>query len=103
MNEKELMKLSSKIQYFRNNPSYFVEDFCGVKLNKWQRYIINNIDKIDIKCNARHSYKKYQTYIHLCDTYINMSDNEYIIIASPNKIERLNKEGLLEYIKQYWK
>lgn len=103
MNEKELMKLSSKIQYFRNNPSYFIEDFCGVKLNKWQKYIINNIDKIDIKYNARHPYKKYLTYIHLCNTYINMKDNEYIIISSPDKVERLNKDRLLKYIEQCWK
>lgn len=103
MNGKELTKLSNKIQYFKNNPSCFVEDFCRVKLNKLQRYIINNIDKIDIKYNVRHPYKKYQTYIHLCNKYVNMKDNEYIVIASPDKVEKLNKDGLLKYIKQYWK
>ena len=102
MNEKESMELASKFQYFKDNPSYFVEDFCGVKLNKWQRYIVNNINKIDIRYNARHFYKKYQTYIRLCNTYINMKDDEHIIIASPNKVEKLNKYGLLKYIERYW-
>lgn len=103
MNEKESIELASKIQYFRNNPSYFIEDFYGVRLNKWQRHIINNISKIDIRYNARHSYKKYQTYIRLCSVYINMKDDEHIIIASPNKFEKLNKDELLKYIERYWK
>lgn len=103
MNEKELMDFSKRVQHYRKHPSFFVEDVCGAKLTKWQKYMIDNIDKTNIQYNARNSYKKLMAYYHLCSTYINMKDDEHIAIVSPDKVEKLNKDGLLKYIEKYWK
>lgn len=102
MYDKKLIDMSNRIQYYRKNPSLFAEDICGIKLTKWQRYIIDNIGKVNIQYNDYNSYKKYKTYTNLCLTYIFMKDDEYIAIVSPDKVERLNKDGLLKYLKKYW-
>lgn len=98
MDDKKLMDMSNIIQYYRKNQSIFAKDIYGIKLTKWQRYI----NKVNVQYNARNSYKKYETYIHLCLTYIHMKDDEHIAIVSPNKVERLNKDGLLKYLEKYW-
>ena len=47
--------------------------------------------------------KKYYTYISLLCYFIEMKDDDYIAIASPDKVEKLNKAEFAEYLENYWK
>lgn len=101
MTDKERMELANKVQYFRKHPSAFIEYVYDTKIPWYQKTIIDNIE--NIKCSVRNPWKKWNTYIYLCCTYIDMKDDDYIVIASPKKVERLNKAEFLEYLENYWK
>lgn len=101
MTDKELMELAKNIHYFRKHPSSFMEYVYNIKIPLYQKVIIDNIE--NIKCSVRNPWKKWNTYIHLCCAYVEMKDDEYITIASPNKVQKLSKTEFLEYLENYWK
>ena len=51
----------------------------------------------------RRPMRRWNFYIDLCVAYSRMKDDDYIVIASPKKWDKLNKEQLAEYIDKYWK
>ena len=93
--------LAEKFDYLKNNPSAFMEEICGIKLSAWQRYILDNMSKYDP--TPRKPMRRWNFYLKLCWKYSRMNDNEYVVIASPKKWEKLSKAELLEYIENYWK
>ena len=46
--------------------------------------------------------KKYNTYLYLLCNYIEMKDDDVIVIARSDKIEELNKDEFLEFLWKYW-
>ena len=93
--------LAERFDYLKKNPSAFMEEICGIKLSAWQRYILDNMSKYDP--TPRKPMRRWNFYLELCWKYSRMNDNEYVVIASPKKLEKLSKAELLEYIENYWK
>lgn len=102
MTDKELMEFAEKVQYFRKSPSAFVEYLYGIKLHWYQKYMINNMERLSsfYPCNQM---KRWDAYVRMCCAYIEMKDDDYIAIASPNEVKKLNKEEFAEYLENYWK
>ena len=94
-------ELAERFDYLKKNPSAFMEEICGVKLSAWQRYILDNMSKFDP--TPRKPMRRWNFCLELCWKYSRMNDDEHIVIASPKKWEKLNKEQLAEYIDNYWK
>lgn len=92
---------AERLEHLKKYPSVFIEEVTGVKLNKWQRIMVDNINKI--KSTPRNSTKKWDNYINLLLAYSRMKDDDYIVIATPKKWDKLNKEQFAEYIENYWK
>ena len=92
--------LAERFDYLKKNLSTFMEEICGVKLSAWQRYIVDNISKFDP--TPRKPMRRWNYYLELCWNYSRMNDDEYIVIASHKKWEKLSKAELLEYIENYW-
>ena len=61
------------------------------------------MSKCDFTTRYPNHSKKYYTYISLLCYFIEMKDDDYIAIASPNKVEKLNKEEFGRYLENYWK
>lgn len=93
--------LAERFDYLKKNPSAFMEEICRIKLNTWQRYVLDNMSKFDP--TPRKSMRRWNFYLELCWKYSRMNDGEYIVIASPKKWEKLSRAELLEYIENYWK
>jgi len=100
MSEINYNTLAERLDYLRKNPSAFIEEY-GIRLNIWQKQIIKNMSKLD--STPRRPMRRWNFYINLCITYSRMKDDDYIVIASPKKWDKLSKTELLEYIKNYWK
>lgn len=94
-------ELAERLDYLRKSPSAFIEEICGIKLNTWQKQIVENMSKLNP--TPRRPMRRWNFYLELCWKYSRMNDNEYIVIASPKKWEKLSKAELLEYLENYWK
>lgn len=101
MAEINYCAFAERLEYLKKYPSVFIEEVTGVKLNKWQRIMVDNINKI--QPTPRKPMKKWNTYMNLLLAFSRMKDDDYIVIASPKKWEKLNKEQFAEYIENYWK
>ena len=101
MAEIDYCVYAERLEYLKKYPSVFIEEVTGVKLNKWQKIMVNNINKIQF--SPRISMKKWNNYINLLLTYSRMKDDDCVIIATPKKWDKLSKEQFAEYIENYWK
>lgn len=91
-------------QYSKSNSAKYLQEMFGIKLFKYQELLIdilsktknvrfyNNIEKIE-NC--------YRTYIKLLTHFVNMNDNDTVVIVSPNKTEILNREQFADYIIKF--
>ena len=59
--------LAEQFNYFKKNPSAFMEEICGVKLNTWQKYILDNMSKYDP--TPRRPMRRWNFYLELCRKY----------------------------------
>lgn len=101
MSEINYCEFAERLDYLRKSPSAFIEEVCGIKLNTWQKQIVENMSEFDP--TPRRPMRRWNFYIDLCVAYSRMKDDDYIVIASPKKWDKLNKEQLAEYIDKYWK
>ena len=92
---------AERLEQLKRHPSVFIEEVCGIKLNHFQKIMVDQINKI--KPTPRNPMKKWNNYINLCIAFCNMKDDDYIVIATPKKWDKLNKEQFAEYIENYWK
>ena len=92
---------AERLEQLKRHPSAFIEEVCGIKLNHFQKIMVEQINKI--KPTPRNSMKKWNNYINLCIAFCSMKDDDYIVIATPKKWDKLNKEQFAEYIENYWK
>lgn len=97
-------KYREYIQYLKHNPSKFIEEIYGVKLLPFQKVIFDATYKGSQLLYKRNPYYKYEKYMRLCLTYINMKDDAKIVISSPNGDRIMNKEEFVLWLEsEYWR
>ena len=101
MSEINYNTFAQRLDYFKKNPSAFMEEMFGIKLSTWQKYIVDNMSKFDPV--PRRQMRRWNNYIKLCFAYLKMEDDDHIVIASPKEWNKLSKVELLEYLENYWK
>lgn len=103
MKDEQKILLKKQIEYLRKCPSAFIEKVVGIKLLPYQKLIVDKMSKCDFTTRYPNHSKKYYTYISLLCHFIEMKDDDYIAIASPDKVEKLNKVEFGKYLENYWK
>ena len=102
--DEQKISFAKRLEYLRKYPSAFTEEVVGIKLLPYQKLIVDKMNKYDFITECRNnSSKKYYTYISLLCYFIEMKNDDYITIASPDKIEKLNKAEFAKYLENYWK
>ena len=101
MEEINYCEYAERLEHLRRYPSAFIEDVCGIKLNHYQKVLIDKINKI--KPTPRNPMRKRNSYINMAIAYTNMKDDGYIVIATPRKWNKLSKAEFAKYIENYWK
>ena len=105
MRDEQKISFANRLEELRKCPSAFIEEVVGIKLLPYQKLMVDKMSKCDFDFTTRcpnHS-KKYYTYISLLCHFIEMKDDDYIAIASPDKVEKLNREEFGRYLENYWK
>ena len=103
MKDEQKILFKKRLEYLRKCPSAFIEEVVSIKLLPYQKLIVDNMSKCDFTTRYPNITKKYYTYISLLCHFIEMKDDDYIAIASPDKVEKLNKEEFGRYLENYWK
>ena len=103
MRDEQKISFAKRLEHLRKHPSSFIEEVVGIKLLPYQKLIVDKMSKCDFTTRYPNHSKKYYTYISLLCHFIEMKDDDYIAIASPDKVEKLNKEDLGRYLENYWK
>lgn len=103
MKDEQKILFAKRLEYLRKYPSAFIEEMFGIKLLPYQKLIVDKMSKCDFTTRYHNTNKKYYTYISLLCYFIKMKDDGYIAIASPDKVEKLNKAEFAEYLENYWK
>ena len=103
MRDEQKISFSKRLEHLRKYPSAFIEEVVGIKLLPYQKLMVDKMSKYDFSTRIPNTNKKYYTYISLLCYFIEMKDDDYIAIASPNKVEKLNKEKFGRYLENYWK
>ena len=103
MRDDQKISFAKRLEHIRKYPSAFIEEIVGIKLLPYQKLIVDKMSKCDFTTRYPNHSKKYYTYMSLLCYFIEMKDDDYIAIASPDKVEKLNKEELSRYLENYWK
>ena len=103
MKEEQKISFAKRLEHIRKRPSAFIEEVVGIKLLPYQKLIVDKMSKCDFTTRYPNHSKKYYTYISLLCHFIEMKDDDYIAIASPDKVEKLNREEFGRYLENYWK
>ena len=103
MKDEQKILFKKRLEYLRKYPSAFIEEVVGIKLLPYQKLMVDKMSKCDFTTRYHNNSKKYYTYISLLCYFIEMKDDDYIAIASPGKVEKLNKEEFGRYLENYWK
>lgn len=103
MKDEQKILFKKRLECLRKYPSVFIEEVVGIKLLPYQKLIVDKMSKCDFTTRYPNTNKKYYTYISLLCYFIEMKDDDYIAIASPDKVEKLNKAEFAEYLDNYWK
>ena len=103
MRDEQKISFAKRLEHLRKYPSAFIEEVVGIKLFLYQKLIVDKMSKCDFTTRYPNINKKYYTYISLLCYFIEMKDDDYIAIASPDKVEKLNREEFGRYLENYWK
>ena len=103
MKDEQKISFAKRLESLRKCPSAFSEEVVGIKLLPYQKLIVDKMSKCDFTARYPNTKRKYYTYISLLCYFIEMKDDDYIAIASPDKVEKLNKAEFAEYLENYWK
>ena len=103
MRDEQKISFAKRLEHLRKCPSAFIEEIVGIKLLPYQKLIVDKMSKCDFTTRYPNTNKKYYTYISLLCHFIEMKDDDYIAIASPDKVEKLNREEFGRYLENYWK
>jgi len=88
----------------KRNPSDFIEKLYGIKLFPFQKIIVDAMYKAKQISYRSNPYYKYQKYMSLCFTYINMKDGARIVISNPDNDKAMNKEEFGVWLEnEYWR
>lgn len=101
MRDEQEISFVKRLEHLRKYPSSFIEEVVGIKLLPYQKLIVDKMSKCDFTTRYHNTNKKYYTYISLLCYFIEMKDDDYIAIASQNKVEKLNKEEFGMYLENY--
>ena len=96
MKDEQKILFAKRLKYLRKYPSAFIEEVVGIKLLPYQKLMVDKMSKYDFSTRIPNTNKKYYTYISLLCHFIEMKDDDYIATASPDKVEKLNKEEIIE-------
>lgn len=102
MTEEQRESINKRFEAAKKSPSAFIENLFDIRFLPYQKIFMDNVITPDMNFKTRMSCKKYSTYIYLLCTYVEMKADDTIVIASPGKVEELNKTELLEYLWKYW-
>ena len=103
MKNEQKISFSKRLEHLRKYPSAFIEEVVDIKFLPYQKLIVDKMSKYDFITRCRNNSKKYYTYIFLLCYFIEMKNDDYIAIASLDKIEKLNKAEFAKYLENYWK
>ena len=103
MTDKQKVSFAKRLEELRKCPSAFIEEVVGIKLLPYQKLIVDKISRCDFSTRVPNTNKKHCTYLSLLCYFIEMKDEDYITITSPDKVEKLNKEEFGKYLENYWK
>lgn len=97
-------KYKEHYEYLNRNQAKFIQELYGIKLLPFQKVVVDatyNPKQIFYRENP---YYKYQNYISLCFSYINMKYDAKIVISSPDGDKVMNKEEFGKWLEnEYWK
>ena len=102
MRDEQKISFAKRLEHLRKCPSAFIEEIVGIKLLPYQKLIVDKMSKCDFTTRYPNTNKKYYTYISLLCHFIEMKDDDVIVIARSDKIEELNKDEFLEFLWKYW-
>lgn len=75
----------------------------GIKLLGYQKKLLDMLYKGQAFIQTRNPHKKYETYLRLMLSYINMDEDATIAIVNyPNDLNILGKEEFREWLNSYW-
>ena len=100
MTEEQRKSINERFEAAKKSPSAFIENIFNIDLLPYQKILIDNTIFEDFRLIPRMQNKKYNTYLYLLCNYIEMKDDDVIVIARSDKIEELNKD---EFLKFLWK
>lgn len=103
MRDEQKISFAKRLEHLRKHPSAFIEEIVGIKLLPYQKLIVDKMSKCNFTIRYPNINKKYYTYISLLCYFIEMKDDDYIAIASPDKVEKLNRKEFSRYLENYWK
>ena len=84
------------IEYYKRNPTAFLEEYCGVKLLPHQKILIDKMYNSPKKYYYVPARKCYFGSIKLLLSIMNLEDSATIVAASPNGRKEITKEQLIE-------
>lgn len=86
----------TNIEYYKRNPTAFLEEYYGIKLLPYQKVLIDKMYNAPKKyyyvparaCNFGH--------IRLLLSIMNLEDGATIVVASPNESKEITKKQFIE-------
>lgn len=90
--------------FYKQSPDKFVEELYGIKLLPHQRLLLKLANtKQKIFYNPRKVYRKWNEYLMMIISLINMKDDGVVCLMDKNSgARKMNKQEFAEYLKGYW-
>lgn len=92
------------IEYYKRNPTAFLEECCGIKLLPHQKLIIDKMYNAPKKYYYVPARGSNFGHIKLLLSIMNLEDGATIVVASPNESKEITKEQFIEaWVNAYYK